>query len=152
MKEIREVEAAEILEMDDISAQDRIWEGVQLLSDIENWKFAVWCARHANQNNVKEIKKYLDAVEAYYIFGTMTKKELGAYRAEYYDAYWAAVDNPKEWVAECYAYRASDWSVDSTAHWAAYNAAYWAAKYSASDWDAQIEHLKTVINKRGQEK
>lgn len=147
MEEIREMEAADILEMDDISAQDRIWEAVKVLPDVENRKFALWCARHANQNNVKEIKKYLDAVEAFHIFKTITKKEMDVCRAEYCAAYWAAVDNPEEWVAECYAYRASDGSAHNTPYWAAWNAAYWAAKYSASDWDAQIEHLKTIINK-----
>ena len=149
MKEIRGMEAADILEMDDISAQDRIWEAVKVLPEVENRKFAIWCARHANLNNIPAIKKYLDAVEAFYVFGTMKKKDLDVCRAEYCAAYWAAVDTPEEWVAECYAYRASDWSAHSTTYWAAYNAAYWAAKYIASDWDAQIEHLKTIINKRG---
>ena len=134
---------AAILGMD-IPAKDRIWEAVKVLPNIENRKFAIWCARQANRDNIPAVTKFLDAVEEFYIFGTLTKKEMDASRAEYCAAYGAAADDPEEWAANCPAYRSSDWAVYNVAYWAAYNAAYWAAVYRAADWEAQIEHLKTA--------
>ena len=135
-EENREVKVAEILEMENMPAKDRIWTVVQILSDVENRKFALWCARRANRNNVKEITKYIDAVEEFYIFGTMTKTEFDECREAHSATYWAA---------DYAAYRSADDAADNPAYRAAYYAAYWAAKYSASDWTAQIEYLKTAI-------
>ena len=138
----------EILELKEVPAKDRIWAVVQFLPKIDNRKFAIWCARRANRNNIPKITRYIDAVEAFYVFGTITKKELNAHRAAY-----NAAESAADWGAYCaaYNYTAAYWAADIAADWAAYNVAYWAADIAA-DWAAQIEHLKTVINKRGQEK
>jgi GGDEF domain-containing protein len=70
----------------DIPAEDRIWVIAQFLSDLENRKFAIWCARRVNRNNIPEITAYIDAIEAYYITGSGTEDQMraadrAAYRA-----------------------------------------------------------------------
>lgn len=136
MKNINDVQAMTMTE-------DRVWEVIQSLSELKARKFAIWCARQANRDNVPEVTKFLDAVEAFHIFGTTTKKELDAHRAEYCAAYKAATENPEYWTVHCPAFRASDWAAYKVAHWGAYNAAYWAATYNAADWEAQIEYLSS---------
>lgn len=138
----------EILRMEDISPEDRVWEVVQLLPEVENRKFAIWCARRANQNNIPAVAKYLDAAEAFYVFGTLTKTEFDECRAEFCAGWEAAAANPEEWLTDCAAYRSSDWGAYKFPKWAAYNASYWAAKYEVADWAAQIEYFKTAIKQQ----
>ena len=122
------------------SAEDRVLEIIESLSDVNNRKFAVWCARRANRDNIPAVAKYLDAAEAFYIFGTITEKELNESRAEYCAGWEAAAISPN-WLQECTAYKTSDWGAYKFPKYAAYNASYWAAKYEVVDWAAQIEYL-----------
>lgn len=142
---------AEILGMENIPPKDRVWATVQFLPKIENRKFAIWCARRANRNNIPKITRYIDAVEAFYVFGTLTKTEFDAYRAAYNAAYSEVVDTA-----------ATEWGAYTAAYRAAYNAAYWAEEWAADtvayraavwakDWaeerEAQIEYLKEVAER-----
>ena len=155
----------EILEMEDIPAKDRVWATVQFLPNIENRKFAIWCARRVNRNNVSKITRHIDAVEEFYIFGTMTKTEFDECR-EAYNAADTAADTAADWAAEYAAYRAADDAAESAADtaadwaagWAAYRAADDAADYAAdtaadwaasweADWATQIEYLKEVAER-----
>jgi hypothetical protein len=80
----------------DIPVEDRIWVIAQFLSDLENRKFAIWCARRVNRNNIPEITAYIDAIEAYYITGSGTEDQMRA-------AYWAAdraADSAADWAAD----------------------------------------------------
>lgn len=127
--------------INDVPMADRIWEAIQSLSELKSREFAIWCARQANRDNVPEVTKFLDAVEAFYVFGTLTKTEFDECRAEFCAGWEAAAANPEEWLTDCAAYRSSDWGAYKFPKWAAYNAAYWAAKYKMADWAAQIEYL-----------
>lgn len=74
-----------------IPVKDRIWVITRFLPDNENRKFAIWCARQANKNNISKIAAYIDAIEAYYVTGTGTKKQMiAADCATNCKAYWAA--------------------------------------------------------------
>ena len=128
----------EILELKKVPAKDRIWAVVQFLPDVDNRKFAIWCARRANRNNISKITRCLDAVEAFYVFGTLTKKEMDAEYKAYSAAYCAA-----DWAAYNAAYSVAYYAADIAAVSAAYCAADSAA-YNAAEWEAQIEYLKTV--------
>lgn len=126
------------------SAKDKVLEIIETLSDIENRKFAIWCARRANRENVPAVAKYLDAAEGHYISGTVTKEELAASRAEYC-AGWEASANSEKWLQECTAYKTSDWGAFKFPKHAAWNAAYWAATHNVVSWEAQIEYLKEMV-------
>ena len=123
----------EILGMENIPPKDRVWAVVQFLPDIENRKFAIWCARRVNRNNSSKITRYIDAVEEFYIFGTMTKTEFDECREAY-----NAADTAADTAAYC--------AADSVAYRAAYSVAYYAAGWAA-DWTAQIEYLKEVAER-----
>lgn len=128
---------AEILELKKVPAKDRVWAVIQFLPNIENRKFAIWCARRANRNNIPKITRYIDTAEAFYVFGTLTRAEMDAYRVAYNAAYNEAVDTAAtEWEA----YNSAYWAADRAADLAADLAAYWAA-----DCAAQIEYLKEVV-------
>ena len=132
---------AEILELKKVPAKDRVWAVIQFLPNIENRKFAIWCARRVNRNNVSKITRYIDTVEEFYVFGTLTKKEMDAEYATYNAAYRAA-----DWATYNAAYSAAYCAADSVAYRAAYSVAYYAAGWAA-DWTAQIEYLKEVAER-----
>jgi len=151
-------ELVDILELPDISADDKIWCVTKFLSDKVNRKFAIWCARQC-ETEVEEIADYIDVIERYYD-NKATKKELDA-------ANWAAdmaadrtADRAADWAADSSADRTADMAADRTAdrgadwaaNWAANRAADmaadraadWAAKMAA-DRTAQLKKLKELI-------
>ena len=68
-----------------IPDEDRVWAVTRFLPDIENRKFAIWCARQCN--NIPEITASIDTIERYYILNTGTKDEMiAAYSAAYSSA------------------------------------------------------------------
>jgi len=132
---------AEILELKEVPAKDRVWAVVQFLPKIENKKFAIWFARRANRNNITKITRCLDALEEFYVFGTLTKKEMDVCRAEY-----CAVD----WATYSAAYQAAYYAADYAADYALCQAVCRAADYAscrAADWATQIEYLKEVVKR-----
>ena len=113
-----------------IPDDDIIWCVTKFLPDIENRKFAIWCARQC-KTDIPEIKLYIDAIENYYIKKTISKEELDAADwAAYRAADWAA-----DWAAYGVAYMAADWAAD----WAEYRAASSAARKK------QITKLKKIV-------
>ena len=114
----------------DIPEKDRIWGITRFLTDKQNRKFAIWCARQRKTDRVK-IKKYIDVTEKFYA-GLATQEELaGAY---------SAVD----YAADSAAYYAAYSAAYSAAYYAAYYAAYFAA-YSADERKKQIKKLKEIV-------
>jgi len=93
---------------------DKVWLFSKFGTDLQRRKFAIWCAKQRKTAR-KEIKKYIDTAEKYYIYKTATKRELD--EAERV-AYWAA-DNKADSVT----YNAAYWAAKKAADWAAYNAA-----------------------------
>jgi len=125
-----------------LTDEDKVWLFAKIGTNLQRRKFAIWCARQC-ETKVKEIKKYIDTAEKYYIYKTATKRELD--KAERV-AYWAA-DNAADWAA----FRAAD----NAADWAAFRAAFRAADSeanSAADWTAyravrkkQVEKIKELL-------
>ncbi len=140
----------EILEIKEVSEEDRIWCVTRFLPDKTNRAFAIWCAQQC-RTDVQEIKDYIKVIKRYYA-GKATDEELmAAERAAYRAAYWAA-DGAAYWAAERAAERAADWAAYKAADWAADGAAYMAAD-GAAYWAAeraimrknQIERLLSMI-------
>ena len=116
-----------LLDVAEISADDKIWVATRFMPDAMNRKFAIWCARQC-KTECKEVREYIDVIERYYN-GKATQDELdAAYRAANRAAYWAAC-------------------------WTAYRAANRAA-YSAADSAAarkeQLAKLKELIESEGE--
>jgi len=137
----------EILEIKEVSEEDRIWCVTRFLPDKTNRAFAIWCAQQC-RTDVQEIKDYIKVIKRYYA-GKATDEELmAAERA----AYWAA-DGAAYWVAERAAYRAAYWAAYKAAERAVERAAYMAADGAAAYWAAeraimrknQIERLLSMI-------
>ena len=103
----------EILEIKEVSEEDRIWCVTRFLPDKTNRAFAIWCAQQC-RTDVQEIKDYIKVIKRYYA-GKATDEELMAAERAAYRA------------AERAAYRAAYWAADGAAYWAADGAAYWAA-------------------------
>ena len=127
-----------------IPDDDIIWCVTKFLPDIENRKFAIWCARQC-KTDIPEIKLYIDAIENYYIKKTISKEELDAADWATYRAAYRAASRAADWAASRAAYRAADWAASRAAsraaYWAADWAAYWAAyraAHRAADWAASI--------------
>ena len=76
----------EILEIKEVSEEDRIWCVTRFLPDKTNRAFAIWCAQQC-RTDVQEIKDYIKVIKRYYA-GKATDKELKA--AAYWAADWAA--------------------------------------------------------------
>ena len=113
-----------------ISISDRIWVITRFLTDNQNRKFAIWCARSC-KSKIPEINNYIDIIEKYYE-GLATIEELrSAARAAY-----RAADRATDWAASRAASRAADC--------AAYRGADWAADMAAMR-KKQIEKLKDII-------
>ena len=125
-----------------IPDDDIIWCVTKFLPDIENRKFAIWCARQC-KTDIPEIKLYIDAIENYYIKKTISKEELDA-------ADWAAsraADWATDWAASSAANRSANRSADWAADWAADGVAYMAADWAASSAarKKQITKLKKIV-------
>ena len=88
----------DVFGMKQVPRLDKIWLVIKFLPEIEQRKFAIWCARRCKTDK-KEVADYIDAIEGHYIHGTVTYEAMSA-------AYSAA---------------------DSAAYSAAYRAAYSAA-------------------------
>ena len=126
----------EILEMQDVSPEDRIWCITRFLPNKTNRSFAIWCARRCN-TDVKEVVEYIDVIEMCYN-GEATEEELKlAYRAAD-----LAADRAAYLAADWAAYLAADWAAYRAADLAAGRAAYRAANRAAdraADWAADWE-------------
>ena len=88
----------EVLDSEDVSCSDRIWTAIKFITDKQNRKFAIWCARQCAPK-IAEITAYVDMIEKFYN-GEATQDEL---EAAYCEAYWAAGG-----AAYCEAYWAAD--------------------------------------------
>ena len=101
----------EILEIKEVSEEDRIWCVTRFLPDKTNRAFAIWCAQQC-RTDVQEIKDYIKVIKRYYA-GKATDEELmAAKRAAYWAAYWAADGAAAYWAAERAAYRAAYWAAE----------------------------------------
>jgi 3-keto-L-gulonate-6-phosphate decarboxylase len=141
-----------------ISISDRIWVITRFLTDNQNRKFAIWCARSC-KSKIPEINNYIDIIEKYYE-GLATIEELRSAARAAYRAADRATDRATDWAADWAAYRAADCAAYCAADWAADRSAYSAADraadraaYRGADWVAdmaamrkkQIEKLKDII-------
>ena len=112
----------QILEIKDVSADDRIWCATRFLTDKQNRAFTIWCARQC-ETKLPEIKAYIDTIEKFYK-GEATPEELDA--------------------ADGVAYGAAGGAASRAAYWAAYWAAYGAAGGAAMR-NRQIKKLLSMI-------
>jgi len=56
-----------------LTDEDKVWLFAKFGTNLQRRKFAIWCARQCKSTS-KEIKKYIDTAEKYYIYKTATKK------------------------------------------------------------------------------
>jgi len=119
----------DILKMESVSPQDRIWVVSHYLTDRRNRLFAVWCAREALKRIKNPDQRSVDACDIAERFasGDATESELAAAWDAARDAAWGAA-----WDAARDAARDAAWE-------AAWDAAWEAA------WDAQIKKLIEMI-------
>ena len=111
-----------LLDVAEISTDDKIWVATRFMPDAMNRKFAIWCARSC-KTECKEIREYINVIERFYN-GKATEDEL------------AAADSAANSVAYDAAY--------NVAYSAADNAAYRAA-YRAAARKEQLTKLKELI-------
>ena len=121
------LEILDLRKIKNVSISGRLWCVVQFLSNIANRKFAIWCERQY-ETNIPEIKEYIDIVEKYYVFKTITKREMQAMSSTAYGV----------------AYSAAYSTAKSAAYWAACRAAGRAANRAAC-WKKQAKKLKELI-------
>jgi len=117
------------------NSNDKIDTAIKHLTEMNQRKFAVWCARRC-KTDVPEIEAYIDAIEAYYVTTAGTKAEMDAAERA---AYGAADSAAAYGAAFSAAYWAAYWAADSAAHWAA----DWAAESKA-----QLRKLRAMIKQQ----
>ena len=119
----------EILNLD-IPEKDRIWAVTRFLPDIENRKFAIWCAKSC-KSEIPEIIAYIYAIERFYMLKTGTEEKMISASWAAYSASYQAADSASYQAADSAAYKAADWAASRAAYSAAYSAAYRAAHWAA---------------------
>jgi len=126
----KKLDLIDVFGMRRVPIPDKIWIVIEFLPEIEQRRFAIWCARRC-KTSVIEITDYIDAIEDHYIHGTITYEAMRV-------AYWTA-----DWTADWAAYRAAYWAADRAAYWAADRAAYWAA--DRAERKSQLRELKSIV-------
>ena len=86
----------EILEIKEVSEEDRIWCVTRFLPDKTNRAFAIWCAQQC-RTDVQEIKDYIKVIKRYYA-GKATDEELMAAERAAYGAAEGADDRAEDWT------------------------------------------------------
>lgn len=136
----------DILKLDNVLAEDRIWVVTRYLSDKQNRLFAVWCARESLNLIDNPDPRSLEAcdVAERFALNKASQEDLIAARVEARAATWdAASDNA----------RAVTWDAAWVAAWAVSDAASnaaWAAMVAAREIgrDAKIERLAKALENK----
>jgi hypothetical protein len=150
----REMDLLDVLTLSAVPVDDRIWLAIKHLPEMEQRKFAIWCARRC-KTDVPEITAYIDAIDAYYISQTGTLDQMTAADSA---AYWATDKNATK-AADEVAYWAANGAAAKTtnkaAYWAAAEAADWGAymdadreAYRAAKRQAQLRKLRAMIKQQ----
>ena len=124
-----------LLDVAEISADDKIWVATRFMPDEMNRKFAIWCARSC-KTECKEIREHINVIERFYN-GKATEDELDAADSAAY----GAADSAAYGAAFSATYRAT--------YRAAYRAANWAAYWAAAQKE-QLTKLKELIEMAGE--
>jgi hypothetical protein len=138
----------DLLSLERVPPQDRIWVAVQLLNDKTNRLFAVWCARQTFLLSHEVDPRSIEACDVAERFanGEATSEELSVVRSAAesaaWSAAWSAVDSAAWSAAESAAWSAA-WSVGESAVDSAVRSAVRSAAESVTR-PAQIEKLKEM--------
>ena len=129
----------EILDMEDVSANNRIWCVAQFLDEKTNRAFAIWCARQC-KFNIKEHNEYIDVIEKFYN-NEATLEELQEADYKAYEASNMAEDRAAF-------FGLSVFSTGHTTDDTAFGLAYWSTNImgNGSTRNKQIAKLKEMIN------
>ena len=135
--------ALEILRLDSVSAEDKLWAVLrpEFIDDKALRLFAVWCARQCNQTDERCINA-IDVAERY-AHGNATYAELNATRKATRKAARYAALNAARYAALNAAWDATEDAARDAAWYAALNAAWYAAR------DAQVAHLIEMLEAQG---